>query len=210
MKEKSSRKTNTVLLKWLIIIEIIACYMAVLTIVSYARGPQKYEMITDFPMISIGDFISFNGETAPGDGLQIVNEMPGAVVGYSAWTALDGFDKMQISFQVDCPPEYAGNVLYVDLYEQKTEYDNAEQQISVILHEGTNKVDFFLEPGEEHPSSAELRIFTLDSADYTIGDISLLMLKLQPKVSVSIITGAIVCFLLLASTGGVWWYKKHY
>lgn len=67
MKEKSSRKTNKAWLKWLIIAEIIVCYMAVLTIVSYARGPEKCEIIADSPMISVGDFTSFSGETASGD-----------------------------------------------------------------------------------------------------------------------------------------------
>ena len=208
MKEKFSKKTNRVWLKWLIIAEIIVCYMAVLTIISYARGPEKFKAMTDSPMIGVGDFISFNGEAVPGDVLQIVNGTPGTVVGYSAWIALDDLDRVQISFQIDCLPEYAGNVLYVDLYELETGYDNAEQQVSVILQEGRNEVEFSLELGENHPQRAQLRFFTLDSADYTIRDISFLMLKLRPKVSVGIIAGAVVCFLLLAGTGRVWWREK--
>lgn len=196
-------------LKGLIIAEIIVCYMAVLTLVSHARGPEKYEISTDSPMIGVEDFTSFDGEPAWGESLQIVNEMPGTAAGYSAWTTLDDLDKIQVSFQINGPPEYAGNVLYVDLYELETGYDNAEQQVSIILQGGTNKVEFSLEPGEEHPSDAELRIFTLDPADYTIEDISLLMLKLQPKASAGIIAGVVVCFLLLAGTGGVWWREKR-
>lgn len=90
----------------------------------------------------------------------------------------------------------------MDLYELEAGYDNAEQQIFIILQKGTNKVEFSLEPGEEHPSDAELRIFTFYLADYTIGDSSFLMLKLQSKVSAGIIAGVVACFLLLAGTGG--------
>ena len=50
-------------LKWIIVAEVIVCYMAVLTVVSYARGPVRYETAGE-PILTSERFVSFDGALA--------------------------------------------------------------------------------------------------------------------------------------------------
>lgn len=62
MKENRNKKRNW--LRRLIVVELIVCYMAVLTLVSHIRGPEKYRVDSETPLLTVENFVSFAGEAA--------------------------------------------------------------------------------------------------------------------------------------------------
>ena len=208
MKEKEPHGKRR--FKGLMIVEIIVCYMALLTVVSHICGPEKYRVIPDLPLRSTQSFSSFRGETISENDLQMDNPVPGSPIGYSTLVSLEGLDRIQVECWIDCPAESVGNVLHVDLYEPAYGYDRDEQELFLSLKEGRNEINFLLNPGENHPENALLRFFTLDSAGYTIQDIVISPMRLAPKVSKGMAGTVIVCFVLLAGTGLTGYLKKKH
>lgn len=189
----------------LIVAEMIVCYLAVLTLVSYACGPEKYRAATENPLLAIADFTSFAGEPAGEDGLVLANDTAGQAVGYFAELPLEGLESIQIVCRVDCPPEYAGGTLVVDLYNLEAGYDNAEQEYRLILEPGVNEACFSLTPGESAPDTAQLRFFTLDPAAYVMQNLMICPLEALPKVAGALLAAGAACFLLLAVTAAVYY-----
>ena len=197
--DKNTEKRKTTL-KWVIAAEIIVCYMAVLTAVSYARGPERY-MTANEPLLVTEDFTSFAGQPAePGGAFLLENEAQGTAVGYQAELDLAALENVQISFQAECPAGYAGGILHVDLYNGEAGYDSPEQEFSMTVQAGHNEAAFTLAPGAEHPDTAQLRIFTLDRAGYSLEGVQIHEQRPLPKVSGGIWAGVGACFLLLAGT----------
>ena len=156
----------------LLILEAIIVYMTVMNIVSHQLSPQQYAVAEGAPLLTSGDLISFTGEQNAGDSEgHIFSDTAGAVVGF--WAALDlsTLSRIHISFHVDCPAEYAGKVLFTDLYDFESGYDNSEQEYALTLQEGANDVSVSLEPGVSAPQKAQFRIFTVDTADYSVRDV---------------------------------------
>ena len=197
--DKNTEKRKTTL-KWVIAAEIIVCYMAVLTAVSYARGPERYKTAHE-PLLVTEDFVSFAGQPAePGGAFLLENEAQGTAVGYQAELDLAALENVQISFQAECPAGYAGGILHVDLYNGEAGYDSPEQEFSMTVQAGHNEAAFTLAPGAEHPDTAQLRIFTLDRAGYSLEGVQIHEQRPLPKVSGGIWAGVGACFLLLAGT----------
>ena len=187
-------------LKWVITAEIIIFYMAVLTVVSYIRGPGRFEAVKQ-TLLTSESFVSFDGEPAgPGDVLSLKNAAPGTAVGYQAEVDLADRDAIQISFHTECPEIYAGSVLHIDLYDPETGYDGPEQEYEMVMQAGENEAAFMLDPGPEHPETAQLRFFTLDRADYQLEGLEILRAKALPKLTTGGWAGVALCFLLLAGT----------
>ena len=185
---------------WLIVAEAIICYMAVLTAVSYARGPNRYETVEQ-PLLVTDAFTSFAGQpTEPGGAFFMENETPGTAVGYQAQLNLAELGDVQISFQVECPEGYAGGTLFADLYNSVSGYDAPEQEFSMMLQAGHNAAVFVLDPGLEHPDVAYLRFFTLDRAGYSLENMRIHEQRTLPKIPGGIWIGVGVCFLLLVGT----------
>lgn len=200
MNRDRERKRKRFRLKILLIFEAVVCYMALLNIVSHMRAPQQYGPATDAPLVSVSDFTGFDGGGTE-QGLLLENQAPGTAVGYQAELTLSGLDSIYLRFSVDCPPEYAGGVLTVDLYNYESNYDSIEQDYQISLKAGTNEVEFILKPGEWAPEKAQLRIFTLDAADYEVRDFQAYQGTLLPKVSSAMIAVSVVCFAVLCLTG---------
>ncbi len=200
MKECSAGKQIWV--RCAIILELIVCYMAVLTVISYLRGPIRKQIIQEMPLLRIEDFTSFRGETAKVP-LWFDNATPGTAVGYSAELQLENLGGVHVLCSFECPEECAGGILHVDLYNADAGYDSDEQEYSFVLQAGVNDVSFSLAPGEAHPQMAWLRIFTLDSARYNISDLYIYREEVLPQVSKKMIVGVIVCFLILGVTMAV-------
>lgn len=191
--------------KGIIIAEVIVCYLAGLAVVSYIRGPERYQVVEGAPQPQTEEFVSFDGAPAEAGGiLALENVDPGKAVGYMTRMRLRESEKIQISFQIECPAEFAGGTLYVDLYNYEAGYDNPEQEYQLIVREGHNEAEFLLTPGERSPEEASLRIFTLDPAGYRLENVRVSCVQQQGKVPVELYIGAILCFVLLAVTASMW------
>lgn len=201
MKEHRNKKRDW--LRRLIVVELIVCYMAVLTLVSHVRGPEKYRVDTETSLLTRKDFVSFSGEEA-GNTFRFDNDASGTAVGYSAELSLQDLKGIHVSFQLDCPVEYVGGTLYVDLYNFETGYDNAEQEFALSLEPGVNTVGFTLDPGESAPDHVQLRFFTLDPAGYDIKELAVSRVETLPKVSMGMAIVTAACFVLLGSTAVMW------
>lgn len=197
--KKDARKRSAWLGR-LMVVEIIVCYMAVLTLVSHARGPEKYRAATDAPLLAADSFTSFAGEPAGEDGLRLANSTAGQAVGFAAELPLESRERIQAAFLVDCPPEFAGSILHVDLYEPDAGYDNDEQEATLVMQPGRNAVSLTLWTGENAPESAQLRFFTGDIVDYRLEQVSIYELLQQPKVTAAMKGALILSFLALGIT----------
>jgi len=205
---RESRNTKRSWLGRLMVVEIIVCYMAVLTLVSHVRGPEKYRIAAESPLLAAEEFTSFAGEAAGGE-LRLENDASGAAVGYSAKLSLKDLEGIHVAFQTDCPAEYAGGTLYVDLYDFEAGYDNAEQEYRLTLEQGINTADFTLHPGESAPDDAQLRFFTLDPAGYDVEGLAVSPVEALPKVSPAMTAAAISCFAVLAATAAAYGLGKR-
>lgn len=191
----------------LIVVELIVCYLAVLTLVSHARGPVKYRAATESPLLDVEDFVSFVG--AREDAILLVNDMAGQAAGLAAELPLEGLEGIRVAFQVDCPPEYAGGTLVVDLYNAEAGYDSAEQEFSLELEPGVNMVERTIDPGESAPGRAQLRIFTLDPAGYGIHDLAVYPVEAMPKLGMGLLAAAAACFACLAGST-IYWFTGNW
>ena len=187
--------------KWLITAEIIVCYMAVLTVVSYVRGPERYGPAEE-PLLTEADFGDINGLPVDeaGEPFTFENQTQGEAVGCLADVDLRGMHGICISFEVDCPEEDAGGILCTDLCNGEIGYDYLEQEYQLTLLPGHNGAGFVLDPGPEHPDTATLRFFTLDKADYRLENVQICEEILLPQVPGGLKIGVGACFLLLAVT----------
>lgn len=202
MKRLKKRKIEW---KWVIIAEIIVCYMAVLTAVSYARGPVRYGP-AETPLLTEKDFRDINGlpEEENGAPFAFENQVQGKAVGYLADVDLLALHGICVSFEIDCPVEYADGILCIDLCNGETGYDGPEQEYQLTLQAGQNTVDFVLDPGPDHPDTATLRFFTLDEAGYRLENLGIFEQILFPQVPNGLKIGVVASLLLLAVTVAAW------
>lgn len=186
------------------IAEVIVCYMAILAVISYARGPEQWRPVEP-PVLESGAFTSFAGEAAGENGpLPMENGPGGQAVGYQAETDLSGGAALQVSLKVECPAEYAGNTLIVDLYNDQAGYDDPAQESQVALQAGINQLDLPLDPGSSPPERASIRLFTLDSAGYQLEDVTVRQMERMPKIPGSVWVGLAVCLALPLFTLAAW------
>lgn len=192
-------KQKTRLPLWLLlIVELIVCYMLILAVISYWRAPGQYRALPEEPLLAIADFVDFSGRPVNEDELHLQNNLSGNVAGYTAWLDLREVNPLAVKFTVDCPAEYAGGVLHIDLWNEG--YDNDEQEYKLTLQAGLNEVEFFLDKGADAPESAQLRFFTVDLADYAVIDLQISQAEPMPKISSGLLAGMIVCLVLLLVT----------
>ncbi len=203
MKKQGTGKRK--LFQWIIVAEIIVCYMAVLTVVSYARGPERHGAAEE-PLLTEADFSDISGLPAEEAGAPFTFEdrVQGETVGCLADVDLRAMRGICVSFSVDCPAEYAGGVLFVDLCNGEAGYDYPEQEYQLTLLPGQNEADFILDPGPEHPDTAALRFFTLDTAGYRLENVGIYEEILLPQIPDGLKIGVGACFLLLAVTAAAW------
>lgn len=137
------------------------------------------------------------GVEASETALHIYNTVDGAVAGYTGpLSNLGELECVTIQFQVECPAEFVGNTLIVDLYNYEPSYDNPEQEYHVVLQEGINNISIELLPGQTAPETGELRFFTVNTADYWIENVQVFEKIAQPKVTMPM-TFAVVGTALL-------------
>ena len=199
MSKQCKTSKRGVSLKILIIIELLICYMSILTVISYWRGPVQYRALPEEPLLISTDFASFSDDKVVGaQSLRLQNDFAGNAVGYASLLNLIDLEQIAVSFSVDCPVQYAGNTLHIDLW--NVGYDRDEQEYTVALQGGLNQFDIFLNKGLEAPNEAMLRFFTLDLADYSIENIQVSLAETLPKVSSVLLTVTVVSVLILLFT----------
>lgn len=111
---------------------------------------------------------------------------------FSAPVLLKGIQGVAIQFSLDCPEELAGTAIHIDLCAEG--YDSDEQEYVATLLVGKNRVSCVLDKGENAPDEAHLRIFTLESAEYVIHDLTAEPVLMKAR---QVSWGLMLCILLL-------------
>ena len=200
MKMNARKKMNW--LKRVLVLEAVVCYIAILTVISYLRGPARYQVVREAPLLGITDFTSFDGaSTNAKQGLVFKKGNEDGAIGYNANLRLSGLSGVHVAFSLNCPKEYAGNILHIDLQESSVGYDNDEQEIFLTLEEGMNQIKFTLDPGDSPPENVLLRFFTLEPANYTVQDLQIYPETILPRIPGSLLTVIGACFVVLIVTG---------
>lgn len=195
----------------LFICELILCYMVGLVIISYARGPEKYRRDPSGPKWTASDFSCFD-DTGQSqvlkDVLHVENITPGRNIAFQTEVELTGVDGFGISFLIDCPLEYQGTHLAVDLYNEAAGYDEGSVEYMHMLSEGENKISCELVPGEGAPNTASLRIFTADVVNYNIRELRIDTLQKTAKVSAGMWAALLFAVAATAITWAVAWKQR--
>lgn len=88
---------------------------------------------------------------------------------YTILPATD-MEEITVRFTLNCPENYAGTMLFVDLY--GNEYDFPEQEFMVILNQGINEVCESIPITGNIPDELQMRLYTLGPAEYSLVDLS--------------------------------------
>lgn len=161
--------------------------------------------MTEAPLLRTEEFTTFAGvPTKIGEGFSLENADADSVVGYMARLCITESEQLRVSFQTECPAEFAGGVLIIDLYNDEAGYDNLEQQYQQTVQEGRSETEFWLSLGDNPPEEAFLRFFTLDPAGYRLENVRIYRGEPLPKVPAGPWAGVGICFLLLAGTVLMW------
>lgn len=201
MEKRKAREKR--IFQWVLGAELIICYMAFLTALSYARGPKNFAPEGEV-MVEASAFIPFSGAWQDGDGFAFPDPLPGESVGFQSEISLVDIDGIQISFALNCPEGFEGGTLHCDLYNFDAGYDSDAQEFNLSVGPGRTEVSFFLEPGSKHPEKAFLRLFTLDRAGYRLEDLRVVRAVELPKVPRGVWLGLGVCFVLTLGTLALW------
>lgn len=198
-------------LKWLVIVELMVFYFALLNVISHARGPVPYRIDTSQQVVQTENFMPMveMGVDATETALPIYNTVEGAVAGYQSELQLEEVNGIYISFSVNCPADYAGKLLYIDLYNHEAGYDFPEQEYQVVLQEGEQEISFSLSPGERAPESCYLRFFTTAQADYILEHVQVNPIVQLPKVTISMIAVVGISLLSLMLTVSYIWSQER-
>ncbi|MBR1494207.1 MAG: hypothetical protein IJ601_04075 [Acidaminococcaceae bacterium] len=182
-----------------IIVLIIVLYFLFLTWVSFLRAPSEARAVISGDVIAeYKDFINLDEGSGAGveeDKLVFgTGDSPASVFG--ARVPLADSQGIEVSFTVDCPAEYAGSVVHVDLFDGAG-YDFEEQEFQITLLEGLNEIEQSLYKGANAPEEAWLRIFILENAEIEMRRLKLHELKENDR-HIVLYAAAIVDILILA------------
>lgn len=191
-------------MKIFIIAEVIVLYFSILNIISHVCAPIQYEANTEQPLFCAEDFVPLTGDGVQEAGavLTFYNQVKGTAVGFLADLDLSIRDEIAVQFQIDCPTQFAGGIVFIDLCNGEAGYDYPEQEYQLVLEPGLNRVAFQLNKGENAPEYAQFRIFTLDPADYTVEQLIVADMIARPPytapmVCVPIIVAIVLCITVL-------------
>ena len=199
-------------IKWLIVVEAIVFYFAGLNVISYARGPERYVSSDDNNLLlQMEDFLPLSAEEEKTvNDMMLINDTQGTAVGYTAGLQLTNLDKIIVSFRIDCPTEFAGGTIFVDLCNGGLGYDNPEQECSIRLESGENDIQCYINKGANAPSEAQFRIFTLDKANYLVEELKIEKAIPAPLVTPLMIWAVVLSGIVLIATIVIAVRKKHY
>lgn len=187
-------------------IELLAIYFSILSVISFVRATEQCQKSKD-PLLTYSDFFVVVGEseaTASEDSL-VFHSKDAVDKVFSAGLSLQNLESIWVEFVVNCPEEYQGSVLHVDLWADG--YDNSEQEFETILKVGKNKIAGVLHKGDHAPDEAQFRIFSLDPGEYSVEE---LFISKAVKPNRSIKTGVIVTFVLFIGLFvSLWWMKNN-
>ena len=113
-------------------IELLAIYFSILSVISFVRATEQCQKSID-PLLTYSDFFLVVGEceaTASEDSL-VFHSKDAVDKVFSAGLSLQNLESIWVEFVVNCPEEYQGSVLHVDLWADG--YDNSEQEFETIL-----------------------------------------------------------------------------
>ena len=158
--------------KILFIVSLIVCYFSFLTMLSYLRAPAE-ELCRYETVLTAADFKPMEGAEEhteiQDDRIDLNNTDQGALSGCQTEINLQDIVKVDISFTTDS--ELHGSTVHVDFCGE--DYDSSEQEKEIFLKRGIYEHDFSLFPGEEHPASTMLRIFSIDTAMSKISELKI-------------------------------------
>lgn len=164
MNKKSQKKIHW---KAILVLEAISFYFAVLNVISHMRAPAVYERVEE-PLIQTEEFSPyFQMGVVTDSTLPLVNQEEGVVAGYEKDISSEGLDQLRIQCHIDCPEQYLGAAIFIDLYQQNG-YDDPQREQVINLESGPNDIDVCLEVGDNPPEIIFVRLFTPSVIDVEI------------------------------------------
>lgn len=151
---------------------LIICFFTILIWVSYQRASDEDVMQWNGESIlNVDNFTATEGENARIEQDTLVfDSMEPETELFAAPLELRKLNKIGIRFRVFCPEEFTGSTLFVDLCAEN--YDRDEQGFSFTLKTGVNEIHQVIDKGEDAPDFAQLRVFSLDAAQYRVEELS--------------------------------------
>ncbi len=190
-------KKNRKLTIW---VGAILLYFVVMIWISHEKAPTDFRSDPTAPsLVGYSDFAVMVGdsEARVDDDALIFESNRASTKVFAARLSLSDLQRISVVFSLDCPAEYEGTTLIIDLYDGES-YDSEEQQFVITLQPGYNQITGVLDKGDNAPKEAWLRFFTIDPAQYSITKISIQALRVT-KWSVSVLyLAALIVALLIA------------
>lgn len=191
---------NKGFIKKLLIVELIVCYLGILTVISHICGPQPYEVDRNNTLLSSQEFIPYGETTVTNGSITLVNSVEGGSTGCGALLSLVGLERIYIEFDIICPLEYDTGSLAIDLYDETSGYDYGDQEYMHAVQEGREHVAFMLETGEYAPEQAQVRFFTTNVSNWEIENLQIYRVYPVPKVSATMIISVVVLLFIFVGT----------
>lgn len=182
--------------KVIVISLALLLYFALLTLISFGRAPAEGKALGE-SLVKNENFEVEAQESrawADADGLHFSDSEETTKV-FSNVIALRGFQQIMVSFRVNCPEEWDGNAtLHVDLCAEG--YDTDEQEFTVELTAGENKITRIINKGNNAPDEAQFRIFCLDAVQCDVSDLTVQVFA-EVTHEEGMVCAAVVVILLL-------------
>lgn len=195
----------------LLIFELILCYMVLLVLISHARGPDKFQRDSGGPVWTASDLQCFDEmelSKVEGTVLHMESATFGRNIVFQREIKIDGVDGVFVGFLIDCPQEYQGTHLAVDLYNEAAGYNEGGARYMHTLSQGKNEISCRLFVGENAPDTALIRIFTADLANYDIQELQIYTLHKTEKVGAGMWIALLLAVAATAVTGAVGWNRR--
>lgn len=194
--------------KGVAVVLVLCIYFALLSLVSFARAPVQYQSTSE-QLLTYSDLSVSIGENEAfvSDAFLAFNSRNSGAKAFSAWISLLGVENIWVEFTVDCPEEYQGSILHVDLCADG--YDNPEQEFEVALVPGENRIAGVLHKGDHAPEKAQFRVFTLDPGVYIIEDLFVCNAIKSNRMMAGVIV-VTALFIILSVSVAVWYSNEGY
>ena len=189
----------------LIAVELLICYLAVLAVISYIRGPVRYRIITDAELQLSGERVSFTDGAI--DNIYMENAGNGESARFTVAADLGGAERIRMEFASDCPADYAGGELHVGLYASDEEGAESLQEFHFKMKEGKNRMEASFDACP--PEQGFFRFQTSDPAGYDIQSLHVYPEEELPTVSKGLAVGTLLCFAVLGATAVLWAVEKR-
>lgn len=173
----------------------IVLYILILCMISSIKNPQL-KTVTKY-LAGPNEFAALVGDTKINEDSLFMHGEGDKVFGTEV--NLSNIKGFNVSFNIDCPTEYAGVTIYIDLYNIEANYDSPQSEFAAELRAGSNIIEGMLNPGNKRPDKAILRIFATKKLDIVIKNVSVQQLTVIEAANIPLYIEFALAILLSLS-----------